>query len=119
MAAYTTPCGRILPLALANTVYSVWTLLQAHATPPISEGLGPRCQWITLQFPYEVGAVGSAGFLFIGTESTMTNANYMAQIVPSQFYPIPSLGANWVRLDHLWVMADTATQYVAVGFLQT
>lgn len=131
MAVSRTPWGGSLTLTTAHTRYLLSTLLDAlttnkpnivaAATAPSQKG-PPKVYGVTIQ-----NNIGNGGaILYIGNEdvsdgSALVDAtasvNCMCSIVATQVYPVPSSDMNLCRLDHIYLMSDTNSTIINVGFV--
>lgn len=114
MAVSFTPWLGCVTLATANQVYQLSALLQALGTDPPYMPTPPRCQFVSIQADPS-GNAGGARF-YIGNEH-LSASNFGVCIFSTQVWPIYSMDANLIRLDHIYVMCDTDNLQMGVNFL--
>lgn len=98
-------------LALANTVYQLSALLAALGTYSPVLGTVPKCQFLTIQ----ADPASGISVFYLGNEGlSVTNGEVF---FAGQTIPIWSMDANLIRLDHIYLMCDTAGKVLNVKFL--
>lgn len=115
MAVSLTPWMGTVTLALANTAYALSTLLSAldeSLKPQFPSNGPPRAQFVALQ-----GDELNLGAKFFIGGPSLSATHKGVQIFGSQVWPIYSVEANLIRLDHVYLMSDTAGVSVNVSFL--
>ena len=109
-----TPWGGSLTLTTANTPYQLSVLLAdlpAATRPRLSDV--PRVQWLTIQADANAG-----GARFYWGNSNLSATLRGAEWFATQAIPFgDQQGGNLIRLDHIWVMSDTAGVVINVSFL--
>jgi hypothetical protein len=109
-----TPWGGTVTLTTANTAYQLSALLDglAESLKPRFGNI-PRVQWLNIQAEPDWGGTvfywGNAGL-----SATFLGAKFLAgQSIPFG----DAQGGNLIRLDQIYLMADTASAKVNVSFL--
>ena len=132
MAVARTPWGGSITLTVAHTIYQLSArllALPAANRPNIVEAgtAGnakgpPKVYGVTIQNNIANGGAT----LYIGNEDVSdgsglvdatASVNCMCSIVATQVYPVPSNDLNLCRLDHIYLMSDTASTVVNIGFV--
>ena len=116
MPASYTPWMGTVTLALANTAYQLSALLNALSDavrPQFASNDIPRTQHIAIQANPD-NATGAK--YYIGNPG-LTTTHYGVMLYASQTFPIYSMEANLIRLDHIYLLCDTAGETMNLTFL--
>ena len=111
-----TPWFGQVTLTSAFTPYQLSDLISKLSYAP-SVGHVPRAQYLAIQADW---GAGGANFFLGGPDMTGAGnvaANFGSQIVATQTIPFGDRDGNLVRLDHIWLMCDTAGQKMNVIFI--
>ena len=111
-AKYTPWCGRVT-LTLDYVSYKLSDLLEA-LPDIIRPKLGdiPRCEYLSIQ----ADETGGGAKYYIGNQD-MGPTSYGVYLAATQAWQVQSMGANLIRLDHVYVMSDTGPSYMNVIFI--
>lgn len=116
MPASYTPWMGTVTLALASTPYQLSALLIALASavrPQFAVNDIPRTQHIAIQANPD-NATGAKWYI---GNAGLSATHYGVMLYASQTFPIYSMEANLIRLDHIYLMCDTAGETMNVTFL--
>lgn len=117
MASQTlTPWFGRVTLTDAYTPYQLSALMAALSYAP-KVGSPPRAQYLTIQADWGAGA---ANFYVGGPDMTGAGSTadaFGSQIVATQTLPFGDRDGNLVRIDHIYVMSDTAGVKMNVVFV--
>lgn len=106
-----TPWMGTISLPLANTAYQLSARLLALPEDQRPQFTNvPKTQAIAIQANPE----NSTGAKYYIGNSFVTSSNRGIQLFATQVWPIYSMESNLIRLDHIWVMCDTADETMNV-----
>jgi hypothetical protein len=114
MSVSTTPWMGLVTLDTANTVYQLSTLLAAiQDSKRPSVGTPARCQYLSIQADPD----GQSAKYYIGNHSGMSAGDYGIYLIATQAWQVHSMDSNLIRLDHVFLMSDTASAKMSIAFI--
>ncbi len=115
MSVSLTPWMGCVTLATASTAYQLSALLEAltaSSTAPPQLGNAKQATWLQLQVDIAAGAAR----VYVGN-ANVSAVNFGVALVATQAIPIAIGSSNLIRLDHIWLLADTDATKVGVSFI--
>ena len=110
--ANNTPWMGSVTIATGGTAEQLSVMLQALTNFPFDTGVKGRVSGCTIQFPFT-----ESGYLYIGN-SWVSSTDRGIELVPSQTYPVPTIGDNPIRLDEIWLVSDHDSAVVNVTLVR-
>lgn len=98
-------------LTASGTVYQLATLLAA-ADPDLGRLSVMRAQQLSLQVDKGAGAAN----VQVGN-ADITSTNFGFNLVATQMLSFPSMSANLIRLDNIYLLSDTNSVAIHVALL--